>query len=117
MGHTGGTEEQRLTGPSSKEWAPVDPGGPALITSLLFMIISGMLLFILKRPNALLLEMYGFVVLMAGSVGLLGYAFNIPVFYFAVEGYIRGMAFLTALMFSLLGVGLFLLGQHSHSGR
>jgi len=90
------------------------PGRPSIGTMVNFILIS--VAGIVTMFGALHLKRYltylGSIVGIIGIIAILGYIFNLPVLYYAVEDFSTAMAFHTALLFILLGVGLFLVGRN-----
>ena len=91
----------------------VKPGFPSAGTIINFILIavSGIIV-ILNRDSALkALPILGLVMAALGAAAIGGYIFNIPLFYYDIEGLSSAMALHTAILFVLLGLGLILTGK------
>lgn len=87
------------------------PGRPSIGTMVNFVLIAiaGILATFRLRHLKKYLFGIGFIVWILGCVGVMGYILNRPMLYYAVEGYSTAMAFHTAILFVMLGVGSMLL--------
>ena len=84
------------------------PGRPSVGTMINFVLMAtaGILTILdIARLKVKFLAI-GRIVAFIGSVAIVGYIFNTPVLYYTVEGFSTAMAFHTAILFVLLGVGL-----------
>ncbi len=87
------------------------PGRPSVGTMINFILVAtaGILTMLnITRLKVKLLAIGG-IVAVIGGVAIIGYIFNVPVFYYTIEGFSTAMAFHTAILFVLLGTGLILL--------
>jgi hypothetical protein len=86
----------------------VAPGRPSVPTMLNFILMaSAGILTILKPGNVRSkLRLIGLTVGIIGAVAVAGYIMNAPLLYYFIEGINSAMAFHTAILFVLLGIGL-----------
>ncbi len=84
------------------------PGRPSIGTMINFILMAtaGILTILnITRLKVKLLTI-GRIVTVIGGAAIIGYIFNVPVFYYTIEGFSTAMAFHTAILFVLLGIGL-----------
>ena len=84
------------------------PGRPSAGTMVCFVLIgfSGLgSVFRLHTQVPWIFKGVGTVITVLACLALLGYAFSWPVLYYSVEGWSTAMAFHTALLFLMLGIG------------
>lgn len=107
LGIQTGVEELffRESHPSAMTVIPGRPSMPTMINFILMALagILTMLNFDRFQPR---LRVIGLIVAASGGLAVIGYCFNIPVFYYYVEGVNAAMAVHTAVLFVLLGIGL-----------
>ena len=89
------------------------PGRPSSGTMMGFILvaIAGVLTMFNLRNLRKYLVGIGSVVAIIGSVAIMGYIIDLPVLFYTISGVSTAMAFHTAILFVLLGVGSFLLGR------
>lgn len=86
------------------------PGRPSLGTLVNFNLIAVAGLMVIYQANRIvILHWLGWVILGIGGIAILGYLLNTPVLYYFIGGWSTAMAFHTALLFVLVGVGMCLL--------
>ena len=85
----------------------VSSGRPSYGTLIAFMLIGCIALFegVTLDKFAKFKTIFSILVLIIAIVALLGYLFNVPVLYYYFESLSTAMAFNTAILFLLLGVG------------
>ena len=84
------------------------PGRPSVGTMVAFMLVATAGFLAMVRPARLpaYLLFLDCLILLTGVVALIGYAFDLPALYYYVPGGIStAMAFHTAALFALLGIG------------
>lgn len=82
------------------------PGYPSVMTCVLFVLVSLAVLFCQKLPKCL--PVVGGIMILTGSLAIIGYAFGIPALYYYVRtlsSLSTAMALHTAILFTLLGIG------------
>jgi hypothetical protein len=86
----------------------VVPGRPSLPTMVNFILIAaaGILTILDSRKLKLKLRIIGLVVATIGAIAIAGYIFNAPLLYYYIEEINSAIAFHTAALFVLLGIGL-----------
>lgn len=91
----------------------ITPGRSSVGTIINFIVISTIpfLYIFQERPLRKMVMQCGALVLVVGFSGLVGYTFNFPLLYYSMEGLSTAMAFHTALLFVLLGLGFILASQ------
>lgn len=83
------------------------PGRPSIGTMINFTLVSiaGLTsLFEVKKFNHKI-YIIGIIVLIIGSIAVLGYIASIPLLYYTITGYSTAMALHTAILFMLAGIG------------
>lgn len=88
------------------------PGRPSLGTMADFLLISSssvLTMFNFKNPRYT--QVIGIAVLTIAVLAIIGYALNIEVLYYSMTGVSTAMALHTAIFFTVLGTGLFLLSR------
>ncbi len=107
LGIRTGVEDLFIKEPSG---APktVSPGRPSVPTMLNFILIALAGILTMFNTNRLQseLKIIGLIFGTIGALAVVGYIFNAPLLYYFVEGVNSAMAFHTALLFVLLGMGL-----------
>ena len=83
------------------------PGQPSIPTMLNFLLIATTAISTILNINRLhfILRFVGVWLGLTGLLALLGYIINVPLLYYFIEGRNSAMAFNTAILFVLLGVG------------
>jgi hypothetical protein len=86
----------------------VTPGRPSVPTMLNFILIAsaGILTILNSEKFRLKLKIIAVVVGAIGAIAIFGYIINAPILYYFVEGINSAIAFHTAGLFVLLGIGL-----------
>ena len=86
----------------------VTPGRPSVPTMLNFMLMASAGIFTMLNPDKLRskLRIIGLIVGTTGAVAIVGYIINVPLLYYYIEGINSAIAFHTAILFVLLGMGL-----------
>lgn len=86
----------------------VTPGQPSLPTTINFILIgvAGILTILNLEKLPSKLKMIGLIVGVIGALAVVGYIINAPLFYYFIAGVNSAMAFHTAILFVLLGMGL-----------
>jgi len=93
-----------------KSVSPGRPSGPAMLNFIL--IAAAGIITILNPVNVLRkLRVIGVMVGTVGSVAIVGYGIDAPLLYYFMEGINSAMAFHTAVLFVLLGIGLLCLSD------
>jgi hypothetical protein len=89
------------------------PGRPSVGTMVNFIVIAtiGILGIINSEKYKKQLLIVGWLVGVIGVAAVVGYIINLPLLYYTVEGVSTAMAFHTALLFTLLGAGMVILGK------
>jgi len=85
----------------------VTPGRPSVPTMINFMLIALAGIITMLHPEKLRakLKFIGLIVCLIGTVAVAGYIINSPILYYFIPGMNSAMAFHTALLFVLLGIG------------
>lgn len=91
----------------------VYPGRPSLGTIACFVLISLVGLIVMFKPKWVktFIRISAIILFTIGVGGLCGYLFNVPIMYYSLEGISTAMAIHTAILFVLLGISLFILGE------
>ena len=89
----------------------VTPGMPSVVTMLDFIVLSavGIAFLFRQRWMPFMTAAAGAFIAATGAVALLGYLFQVPLLYYAVQGISGGMAVPTAVLFILTGAVLLLI--------
>jgi len=89
------------------------PGRPSAGTMVDFILIAtaGVLAMYNAEKFRRAVTWMGSIVAVVGSIGVLGYIIDAPVLYYTISGWSTAMALHTAILFVLLGVGLFFAGS------
>ncbi|MCK5171722.1 MAG: hypothetical protein KAQ75_17725 [Bacteroidales bacterium] len=90
------------------------PGRPSIGTMInfIFVAIAGILtLFDIKNLNRKI-SIIGLIIVVIGSIAVLGYVLSIPFLYYTLEGYSTAMALHTAILFIITGTGFFVAGKN-----
>ncbi len=89
------------------------PGRPSAGTMVNFILIA--IAGILAMFNPANLKKYflgfGWIISVVGVLAILGYIIDVPLFYYTLEGWSTAMAFHTAVLFTLLGIGFIFSGR------
>ncbi len=95
------------------------PGRPSLGTMVNFILLAtaGLLGTLDIRNSGFKLSVFGWVIAIVGGIAIGGYVLDAPLLYYTVEGWSTAMAFHTAILFVLLGVGLIVLGTGHAKSR
>lgn len=93
------------------------PGRPSIGTMIDFNLIVAASIALLLNASKLqkLLSLVGLAIIVIGGLAIIGYATNTPVLYYSVEGWSTAMAFHTATLFILIGIGIISLAQGKHA--
>jgi len=91
----------------------VAPGRPSIGTMIDFLLIatSGILAMLELASLNKILYRIGIVVSVVGGVAILGYILNMSVLYYTITGWSTAMALHTAILFTILGIGLTMIGK------
>jgi len=91
----------------------VTPGMPSIPTMINFILIAlaGILAIFIPLKIKKVQIITGVIIGAIGFVAVLGYILNIPFVYYYIEGINTGMALNTAILFVIIGIGLFLIGK------
>jgi hypothetical protein len=86
----------------------VTPGRPSVPTMINFMLIGFAGILTMSNPPKLQskLKIIGLTVAAIGALAVVGYILNAPLLYYYIEGVSSAMAYHTAVLFVLLGIGL-----------
>jgi hypothetical protein len=86
----------------------VVPGRPSFPTMFNFMLIGAAGIITILNPDKakLTLKIIGSIIAAIGVIAILGYCIGIPLLYYYIEGINSSIAFHTAVLFVLLGIGL-----------
>lgn len=86
----------------------VIPGRPSFPTMVSFILIASGGIFTILQHKKLHIELkiIGFTVTVIGGLAAAGYILNVPLLYYFINGVNSAMACHTAILFSLLGLGL-----------
>ncbi len=89
------------------------PGKPSMVTVISFMLISTIpfLYTFQETPLRRRVIQCGCLISGVGILGLVGYIFNLPFLYYSLNGFSTAMAFHTAILFVLLGLGFVFISQ------
>jgi len=89
------------------------PGRPSMGTMVDFILIAlaGMLFAFEPKNMKKYFGKIGIAIGIIGGAGILGYIINEPLLYYTIEGWSTAMALHTAILFTLIGIGLFLSGS------
>jgi len=89
------------------------PGRPSAGTMISFIMVAISGIFVMFRPKNIgkILFWFGVIVGSLGAFGVLGYIISVPLLYYTLEGWSTAMALHTAILFTLLGLGLVFLGM------
>ncbi len=89
------------------------PGRPSVGTMMDFILlaVAGLLTTFDIRNLRSKLSVVGWIVGIVGGMAVGGYVLDAPLLYYTLEGWSTAMAFHTAILFVLLGVGLIVLGK------
>lgn len=89
----------------------VTPGRPSVGTMINFIsiAIAGFFAMFYLKKSKPKLKIIGGIICIVGSMAIIGYVINLPFLYYAIEGASTAMAFHTAILFILVGMGLLLL--------
>lgn len=84
------------------------PGQPALVTMLNFLLFSFFcLLHYFNAVSSKPFKWIGIVLMIDGAAAVIGYALNVPLLYYSFGAFINPISINTALLFILLGYGVF----------
>lgn len=81
------------------------PSLAAMASFILIIFVTILALYDLSKFRKTL-RVFGVVIILINSVGILGHIINSPTLYYSIEGYTVGMAVHTAISFVLFGTGL-----------
>lgn len=92
------------------------PGRPSIGTIIAFVLVAiWIILFILNvESHFRKLLFIGRTIILIGAFAVLGYAFDISLLYYSINGVSTAMACHTAILFVLLGIGFVLLSSVEH---
>lgn len=92
----------------------VNPGRPSIGTMLNFLLVALIGILTLFEIKKLDIKRYfiGLIIVVTGSIAILGHILSKPILYYSFEGYSTAMAIHTAILFVLLGVGFFIIGKN-----
>ncbi len=89
------------------------PGRPSVGTMINFISVAFagiLILFDMKRLGQKIVVI-GCIILIIGSIAVLGYVLSLPYLYYSVEGFSTAMALHTAFLFIIIGAGFILSGK------
>ncbi|MBU0615477.1 MAG: hypothetical protein KJ601_05260 [Nanoarchaeota archaeon] len=88
-------------------------GRPSAGTMISFILIAiaGLLAVAKAKKTTKKLMIIGSAVTIIGTIGILGYILNLPVLYYSISDWSTAMAFHTAILLTMAGIGLFILGK------
>jgi hypothetical protein len=95
------------------------PGRPSVGTMINFISVAfaGILSFLdIKRLGQKIVGI-GLIILIIGSIAVLGYVLSLPFLYYSVEGFSTAMALHTAILFIITGIGLIVSGNERKSPK
>lgn len=95
-----------------KTTAPGRPSIGTLINFILVTLVGLLTLFNIKKLNQKI-HIIGLIIIIIGSIAIVGYIFSISLLYYTIEGYSSAMALHTAILFIITGTGFFVLGKNS----
>lgn len=84
------------------------PGRPSLATVVAFILVAIAGIVISYKEQTTVLEIIGVILVIISLVAVAGYIFDVPGLYYYVELFSTAMALHTAVLFGLIGLGLFL---------
>lgn len=89
------------------------PGMPSVGTMIAFTMVALLgFCYTLKLKQVVFITwIFGMIIVVAGLCAILGYLLAVPLLCYAVPGFSSPMAFHTAILFTLLGLGFVLLGR------
>jgi len=99
-----GLEDFLITEPSNAV-ATAIPGRPSVSTMLTFLIFAISAVSAIRKPRKNVIKTSGWIIAAIGSVAVIGYLVNIPSLYYFMANVHTPMAFNTAVLFTLLGIG------------
>ena len=88
------------------------PGRPSVPTMISFILVAtaGVITMLNLANSKSKLRFLGWVIMIIGTVAVLGYLVNAPLLYYYIEGKDSAMALHTAILFALTGINLIFLG-------
>jgi CHASE2 domain-containing sensor protein len=89
------------------------PGRPSVLTMIEFILIAlaGILAMLNLRNLNLKLLCLGWMIMITGGLAVVGYLFNVPFLRYDIKGWSNPMAIHTSILFTMIGIGLILLGK------
>ena len=91
---------------------PIFQGRPSVATMVSFLLIATIgLLFNFNRTTRKTFSVIGAIVGTIGFVGVVGYLTNMHTLYYEIPGFSNAIAIHTTILFALLGVAIYLIGQ------
>jgi len=93
------------------------PGRPSIPTMINFVLIAlaGVIALLNSPESKLRLMQLGWIIAFIGAIAVIGYAINLPLLYYYVEGWNTAIAAHTALLFVIIGICLILIGSNKHA--
>ncbi len=102
--------EDLFVSESEGAFKTVIPGRPSVGTmvNFTFITIAVFCVMLNLKKSLFRLKLIGGTISLVSGVAIVGYIINVPPLYYAIDNFSTAMAFHTAILFLLLGVGLFL---------
>jgi len=95
---------------------PIFQGRPSVLSMISFLLIAFIgLLFNINKPSKNTFTVIGLIVATIGLVGVLGYITHIPFLYYEIAGFSNAIALHTTILFSFLGLSIFLIGNEKNN--
>lgn len=90
------------------------PGSPSVGTMINFISVAfaGILTLLDMKRLGQKIVIIGLIILIIGSIAVLGYVLSLPFLYYSVEGFSTAMALHTAFLFIITGAGFILSGKN-----
>lgn len=90
------------------------PGSPSVGTMINFISVAfaGILTLLDVKRLGQKIVIIGLIILIIGSIAVLGYVLSLPFLYYSVEGFSTAMALHTAFLFIITGAGFILSGKN-----
>lgn len=87
------------------------PGRPSVATIIDFILIAIAGILTMFKSINLIKQLFwiGFAIGLSGILAVIGYVIDVPLFYYFIEGKSTAMAIHTAILFTIIGIGLFIL--------
>ncbi|MBS3176657.1 hypothetical protein J4457_05475 [Candidatus Woesearchaeota archaeon] len=110
LGVTTGIEDLFVKETAEEAFKGTIPGRPNIVTMCSFILIAITAILMMFNPKNLEKHLLwiGLIISILGVIAIIGYIVNIPLLYYSIPKLVTPIAFNTAILFVLTGVGLFL---------